>query len=365
MPILHTAASFLALQDTGLPLLDLRSPSEFARGHIPGAHNFPVFSDEERAQVGTAHARSGHDAAVHVGLTVLGPQLAGKLSQARHLICTGKRGAQQVLVHCWRGGQRSASMAWLLELGGFTVHLLTGGYKAYRTHVRESLAAPAKVFVLGGMTGCGKTAILHEMRRLGAQVVDLEGLAGHRGSAFGGVGLGTQPGNEHVDNAIHALWRRFDRSRPIWMEDEGRRIGTVTLSEELALQMDAGRFVLVELPRALRLQRLVRLYADADSAGADPQALREELVQGFMRISDRLGSEACTRCCEAVRAGRFLEAADRVLDYYDKGYAWQMARRSRQMQMRLSMDSDDPALAAARLLRMTEEAEHGNSSRAG
>lgn len=353
MPQMHDAASFLALRDAGLPLLDVRSPGEYAHGHIPGAVNMPVFSDDERAAVGTAHARSGHDAAVHVGLTLLGPQLAAKLSRALHLAGRGPR--REVLIHCWRGGLRSASMAWLLELGGFTVHLLQGGYKAYRALVRTTLGAPARVHVLGGMTGCGKTAMLDALRARGAQVVDLEALAGHRGSAFGGAGLGTQPSNESVDNAVHELWRHFDPALPIWLEDEGRRIGTVTLSAELFAHLEQGALFVVELPRELRLRRLVALYAEGvhDANADQPEradAVREALIAGFVRLRERLGSEACARCCNAVREGRFLEAADRVLDYYDKGYTWQLERRARLVRHRLCMEEDNPELAADRLL---------------
>ena len=144
MPPVQDVAAFLAMRDQGLPLLDVRSPGEFAFAHIPGALNLPLFTDEERAKVGTAHARSGREGAVHLALELVGGHLAALLARARHL-CGSKR---EVLLHCWRGGMRSDSMRWLLETGGFTVHRLEGGYKSYRTFVRSELARPRPILVL-------------------------------------------------------------------------------------------------------------------------------------------------------------------------------------------------------------------------
>ncbi len=334
MPHMHDAEEFLRLQARGLPLLDVRSPAEFAKGHIPGACNLPVFSDEERAAVGIAHARGGNDAAVRAGLELAGPQLADKLDAARRLA----RGGREVLMHCWRGGMRSGSMAWLLETGGFVVHLLSGGYKAYRTHVRAVLQRPARVLVLSGMTGCGKTDILQAMARMGSQVVDLEGLAGHRGSAFGGVGLPAQPGNEAVENALHAQWARLNFSRPVWVEDESRRIGTVTLCDEFFSHIENGRLVLVELPMPLRVRRLVRMYADGGHDAA--------LLRGLERIARRLGSATCRNCADAVKEGRYIDAVSMILSYYDKAYTHQIERRAANIVQRIMLKDDTPEKAA-------------------
>ena len=338
MPELHDAAAFLALSDKGFPLLDARSPSEYGRGHIPGALNLPVLSDEERVTVGTIHARGGSEAAARAGLELVGPQLTAKLSLAVKL--TGKR--REVLLHCWRGGMRSSCMAWLLETGGFRVHLLRGGYKAYRALVREELARPTNILLLSGMTGCGKTDILKQLAARGKQVIDLEELAGHRGSAFGGVGLKKeQPRNEQVENLIHARLRAFDPSRPVWMEDEDRHIGTVTLADPLFRRMRASALVVVDLPLNQRLIRLVSMYTDHSDT--------EELVQALGRLEKRLGGKACAECANAIREGRHADAATRLLAYYDKAYTHQIEAREGNVIRRLRLETDNPQTAARRL----------------
>lgn len=351
MPHFLDTTTLLARRDAGLPLLDARSPAEYARGHIPGALNLPVMDDEERAAVGTAHARSGEEGAVHLALKLIGPQLAAKLARARALIrgqapaAPGRPSGREVLIHCWRGGMRSSALAWLLETGGYTVYVLEGGYKAYRAWTRACLARPAPVLVLGGMTGSGKTAMLAELARLGGQVIDLEGLAGHRGSAFGGVGLDEQPGNERVENELAELWRGLSADRPVWLEDEDRRIGTVSLCGEFFEHIRSAPLVLVDVPFGARVERLVRMYTGPDC--------RDALVACVERLTARLGDEAARRCVADIRADRYREAVNILLSYYDKLYARQMAKHARPLVRRIALRGDDPALAA-RLLLETE-----------
>lgn len=342
MPEYHDIVSFLNLRSQGMPILDVRSPSEFAAGHIAGAQNLPLFTDEERAAVGTAHAKSGCEAAVHLGLSLIGPQLAAKLSQARRL--TGKK--REVLLYCWRGGMRSGSMAWLLELGGYTVHLLQGGYKAYRHYIREQFGREAKILILGGMTGSGKTDILHELAKLGSQVLDLEKIAGHRGSAFGGVGLPPQPTNEQVENALYEEWKTFDFSRPIWLEDENRLIGKVALPDTLFQQILHGQLVLVNLPLPLRIARLEHVYADIP----DTEALTEALIQALDRIRLRLGNARWQECVTAVREKRYTDVVRQTLIWYDKAYNHLLEKTQRQTVLELEPTHDDPVNIAKQLV---------------
>lgn len=377
MPVCHSIETFLRLRDAGLPLLDVRSPSEYRTAHMAGAHNLPLFSDEERAQVGTVYARQGQEAAALLALRLVGGRLADMAETARVLCppqplppdippallrgdtaeAAGSPDApsathaprRHVLLHCWRGGLRSRSMAWLLETCGFAVHLLRGGYRAFRAHVRQELARPRPVLVLGGFTGCGKTDILHALADMGQQVVDLEGLARHRGSAFGAVALpGEQPGNESFENMLFEQWRNLDPQRPVWLEDESRRIGHVTLCEEFFRHIDRSPLVVVDLPLPLRLRRLVRIYGSADGAAPPPEVV-DALCAALEKLRRRLGSADCSRCCELVRAGRLDEAAARVLHYYDKCYRHQQERRGGPVLASLTCAEDDPPATARRL----------------
>ncbi len=338
MPHIIDTATLLEFRDQGMPLLDARSPSEFAHGHIPHAQNLPVLGDEERARVGTMHARSGHEAAVHLALELIGPQLAGKLATARRLA----NGKKEVAIHCWRGGGRSHSLAWLLETGGYKVHLLEGGYKAYRRHVRASFAKPMHVYVLGGMTGSGKTDILLELANLGQQVIDLEGLAHHRGSAFGSIGMAPQPNNENFEAQLFEEWRHLDPSRPVWLEDESNRIGTVALCDEFHSRVRCGDLVTISLPQDLRVARLVTMYTEANDT--------EGLLHGLDRIAKRLGGETHNLCHKAIEDGDFATATRHLLQYYDKGYSYQLNRVERHPVGHIDLTEDNPRQTAQSLI---------------
>ena len=184
---------------TAAGVLDVRSPVEFMKGHIPGAHSVPLLHDAARAEVGTLYKQQGREAAIDRGLQLAAPTL-------EHLVATAKRCAVdgQLLVYCARGGLRSRSVLQLLEKEGLQCQLLASGYKGYRQWVRNTLAVHQQVTLLGGRTGVAKTEVLHVMARKGAQIVDLEGLAGHRGSVFGGLGLPKQPSNQLFENRFFA-----------------------------------------------------------------------------------------------------------------------------------------------------------------
>ncbi|HEU4717669.1 MAG TPA: tRNA 2-selenouridine(34) synthase MnmH, partial [Bacteroidia bacterium] len=216
MPTRLSIENFL-LESTGIPVADVRSPAEFAGGHIPGAFNIPLFTNEERAAVGTIYKQQGNEAAVLKGLEFVGPKMTAFILKAREN-APGKK----IAVHCWRGGMRSASMAWLFETAGMEVLLLSGGYKAYRNFVLSNTGRKFDLRVVGGETGSGKTDILHELARKGEQVLDLEGLARHKGSSYGAIGQDPQPTVEQFENDfVHAL-TKLDPSRPVWIEDESR-----------------------------------------------------------------------------------------------------------------------------------------------
>ncbi len=292
--------------DEGITIIDVRSPSEFAQGHIPGAYNLPIFDDDERAKVGIRYKYSGKDSAVLLGLEIVGPKMAGFVKQARK-IANGKK----VQVHCWRGGMRSQKMAWLFETCGMEVGILEGGYKAYRSYIRSQFEIPADIIILGGMTGSGKTDVLHALKNAGDQIVDLEGIAHHKGSAFGALGQEPQPTNEQFENNLSEAWRDLESGKPVWFEDESRAIGANSIPEPLFVQMRRAPVVRMELPKVFRIKRLIKEYAGFD---------KEMLEHAIIRIKKRLGGQHVKRALDALNTDDFATVADITLDYYDKAY---------------------------------------------
>ena len=198
-------SKFLELSEI-IPIADVRSPSEFSFGHIPGAVNIPLFDDEEREAVGTKYKKEGRLPAILEGLKYTGPAMSSKLKQALKIAKNGK-----LLIHCWRGGMRSEAMAWFFSLGDIEIEVLDGGYKSYRHHILENLSEKRKIIVLGGMTGSSKTYILKYLNKMGQQVLDLEGLANHKGSAFGALGQLPQPSTEQFSNMLFNEWKHLNR----------------------------------------------------------------------------------------------------------------------------------------------------------
>jgi len=300
-------------KSASISIIDVRSPGEYLTGHIPGAHNIPLFTDEERKKVGTLYKRSGRKESVRKGLEFTGPKMPDFIDQAEKLAAKGK-----LLVHCWRGGMRSEAMAWLLETAGFSCELLSGGYKAYRKYIRENIYRGKKIIVLGGLTGSGKTRLLMDMKKLGEPVIDLEGLANHKGSAFGGIGQDDQPSTEQFENN---LFREVDSivQEYFWVEDESLRIGKVFIPEPFYKRMLESILIFIKVSEAYRHKILLDDYSGED---------RELLIQAIGRIQPRLGGQAAKLATEAVRSGDYLDAVKILLDYYDKTYMFSLGRKN-------------------------------------
>jgi len=302
---------FLELSKTN-PIIDVRSPGEYEHAHIPGALNLPLFSNEERAEIGTIYKQRGRVKAVQRGLEVVGPKLAGFAKFALALK------SDNILIHCWRGGMRSSSMAWLLEQVGIECTLLTGGYKSYRGHVLKSFEKPLKIVLLGGYTGSGKTDLIKLLKEQGEQVLDLEGLACHKGSAFGAIGQGEQPSSEQFENLLSLEMEALDGEKVVWIEDESRNVGKVFVPEPLWMQMRVSPLVKVETPFEARVERLMRDY------GSYPV---EMLAASIKKIEKRLGYDKCKLALEACERGDLEIAAQISLLYYDKAYGNQLETR--------------------------------------
>ena len=330
----HSLAEFDALP---YPILDVRAPIEFAQGHVPGALNLPLFTDEERARIGTTYKQVSQDRAVHLGLEFFGPKMSQMVKLAQKLA-----GGKEARLHCWRGGMRSGAVLWLLELAGFKVHLLDHGYKDYRRAVLASFAEPRQWRVLGGLTGSGKTDVLHELTAMPGQLVlDLEGLANHKGSAFGAIGQPAQPTQEQFENNLAAALAALPTDAPIWVEDESRQIGRLTIPPALFAQLHASPRFVLEVPRAARVAKLAAEY------GAEAPA---ELAASIERLQKRLGGLATKQALAAVEAGNFPLMVELVLDYYDKTYTYGLTPRPGEPPRTLVPVADCNAVAnAARL----------------
>lgn len=295
-----------------LPLIDVRSPAEYEHAHIPGALNLPIFDNQERAEVGTIYKQKGKTKAVKRGLEIVAPKLTGFIDFALKLK------SEEILVHCWRGGMRSSSMAWLFETVGLKCYTLNGGYKSYRNHVLESFEQPYNILLIGGYTGSGKTEILKMLSKTGEQVIDLEGIAHHKGSAFGAIGEEPQPSSEHFENILSNELKKIDSTGVLWLEDESRNIGRDFIPAPFWEQMRKSPMVRIDMPQEIRIKRLIRDY------GSYPV---EELIASIKKIEKRLGYDNCKRAIEECMAGNFGEAARVSLIYYDKIYGWQIEER--------------------------------------
>jgi tRNA 2-selenouridine synthase len=309
------------------PIIDVRSPSEFSTGHIPGAYNIPLFDDREREAVGIRYKKEGRIQAILEGLKLSGPSMHLKLGQALKISKEGR-----LLVHCWRGGMRSEAMAWLLSLGGIETDVLEGGYKSYRHFILEKLSVNRKMIILGGLTGSGKTHILGYLNEKGHQVIDLEGLANHKGSAFGSLGQLRQPSSEHFANLLFDEWKRVDPDQLVWLEDESRNIGTVFMPEELYLNMQKNPAIILLMDIKTRLPRLIEEYSCYSS---------DELISTVMKITKRLGGDRTKEATEAIQRGDFPKAIEITLNYYDKAYLFGLGRKLEKDIYYVNTDTDD------------------------
>jgi tRNA 2-selenouridine synthase len=319
------------------PVVDVRSPQEFAQGHIPGAHNLPLFSDEERAQVGTCYKQAGRRAAVQLGLELVGPKLASLARSLSELI----DGEAPLRLHCWRGGMRSGSVAWLAATLDLPVVLLEGGYKAYRRWVLATFEQPWPLLVLGGRTGTGKTDLLLALQEQGAAVVDLEGLAHHRGSSFGGLGLPEQPSTEHYENRLAMALQALQGRRPIWLEAESAQVGRCRIPNGLWRQMGEAPAVEILRPLPERVEQLVAVY------GSQGQAPLREATE---RIARRLGPQRTAAALEAIDRSDWAGACLQMLDYYDRCYDHELSRRESPVRACFDLAGMEPTVAALRLL---------------
>jgi len=302
-----------------IPVFDVRSPGEYAHAHIPGAMSLPLFTDEERKVVGTAYKQQSREQAVKIGLDYFGVKMRKMVEEVETLLQDRKD--KRVIVHCWRGGMRSAGVAWLLDLYGFKVSRLVGGYKSYRKWVHKQFEEDYPFHIIGGYTGSGKTLVLQELHNTGNRMLDLEDIAKHKGSAFGAIKGVPQPTQEMFENLLGeklSSLNKTDRG-PIWVEDESQRIGNINLPPLFWRTMRNSPVYFLDIPFEERLKHIVEEYG---------QQNKEQLLGAVSRIQKRLGGLETKTTIQCLEEDDIPGAFRILLKYYDKHYKKALDKRN-------------------------------------
>jgi tRNA 2-selenouridine synthase len=289
-------------------VLDVRSPGEYTHAHIPNAYSLPLFTDKERKVVGTAYKQESKEKAIKIGLDYFGPKMRAMVEEVEELV---KSKDKKILVHCWRGGMRSGGVAWLLDLYGFDVYQLTGGYKAYRNWVLSQFERPYEITILSGNTGSGKTPLLDELEKSGMQMIDLEALAHHKGSALGGINQPPQPSQEMFENLLAEKLSAKILEKNILLEDESQRIGNVNIPNVLWQKMKISELLYLQIPFEERLKYLVEEYGKLPF---------EELKSAILRIQKRLGGLETKNAIQHLEDQNLKGCFGILLRYYDRWY---------------------------------------------
>lgn len=354
MPITRLLIEDFIAQSQGQPVFDVRSPAEYEHAHIPSAHSLPLFNNEERKVVGTAYKQESKQKAIKIGLDYFGPKMVKMVEEVESI--TGainekekkQDQVKKVFVYCWRGGMRSAGVAWLLDLYGFKVYTLVGGYKAYRNWVLKQFEREYPISIIGGYTGSGKTEILHHLHNMKESVLDLEGLANHKGSAFGNLGLSAQPKQEMFENKLAArLYELMElqQATNIWTEDESQRIGEVNIPMSLFAFLRTRKLYFLDIPFEERLNYIVAHYGKFE---------REKLINATVRIQKRLGGLETKTVVNYLLENDIHDAFAILLKYYDKFYNKSMHNQRENVEavmQKISIGKVDPTAIAQKMKR--------------
>ena len=324
---------FLSLR-TALPVVDVRSEGEYAAGHIHSSVNIPLLNNAERVAVGTDYKQKGQKAAIKTGFRLVGPRLADMMEETQKI-------GNELLVYCWRGGMRSANFCQFANMSRVKTHTLKGGYKAYRQLALDVFNRPYQFIVIGGYTGSGKSEILRTLSNIGEQVIDLEKLASHKGSAFGGLMMPPQPSTEQFQNDLFEEALKLNTMKRIWIEDESLAVGKIFLPHDLWMQLSAGPVVELAVSKEVRIERLVREYGGAEPA---------EFLDAMTRIQKKLGGQNYKEAKEKYLNGDLRTAIDLLLAYYDKAYTFALAKKKDRIKLHASWNGEDVNKFAAQLV---------------
>ncbi len=315
--------------------IDVRAPIEFFKGHLPRAINIPLFEDIERAEIGTLYKQQGKDDAVTRGLEIVSPKMVHFVNQVKALTKNKK-----VFVYCFRGGMRSNSFAWLMNTSGLDACILQGGYKAFRNQALAAFEIKKHIILLGGQTGSGKTDILKQLKTEGQQILDLEGLAHHKGSAFGAINEEKQKPQQVFENNLFYEFDQIDASLPVIIEDESQNIGYNKIPQSLWQQMKQATIIKLDIPFELRVLKLVDDYTTADI-----QTLKDCVV----KISQQLGTLNTKLCLQYLNEHNLADVARLSLQYYDKAYDYTYNKKTQRI-IHLSCDTLNPVTNAIKVL---------------
>jgi len=325
---------FLSLR-AQLPVVDARSEGEYLNGHMRSAVNIPLLNNAERVAVGTDYKQKGQREAIKTGFRLVGPRLADMMEE------TGKIG-NELLVYCWRGGMRSSNFSQFAQMSQIKTHTLQGGYKAYRQLALDIFKRSYQFIVVSGYTGSGKSELLRELGNRGEQILDLENLANHKGSAFGGLMMPPQPTTEQFQNDLFEEVLKLDHRKRIWIEDESLAVGRIFLPQDLWKQLGAGSIVELDVNRETRVDRLVKEYGSADKG---------EFLEAMVKIKKKLGGQNFNDAHEKFLNGDLSSTIELLLTaYYDKAYKSALERKKDRIKIYMQWDGKNVDKFAERLV---------------
>ncbi|MCC6817967.1 MAG: tRNA 2-selenouridine(34) synthase MnmH [Bacteroidia bacterium] len=324
--------SVVDFQSLLFPIIDVRSPGEYEESHIPGAINVPLLNNEHRHHIGVVYKMEGKDAAIALGHKLVDPIKNQILQDLKD-----KTDKTDIRVYCARGGLRSQLMSAFFSDNGYNVIMLKEGYKAYRNHAIDFFNKFQNILILSGYTGSGKTEVLNELMQLGEQVLDLEALANHRGSAFGGLGQQAQPSSTQFHNKIYEVLKNYDFNRNLWIENESILVGKVYIPEELWHLMKLAPVIEIDINLEERIKHTLEIYGDFDL---------EELSNSIKFLRKRLGDEEMRLLCALTEIGDLEPVVKRLLVYYDKAYEMSRLKRQRQISVKLPFSQLKPRIIA-------------------
>ena len=299
------------------PIIDVRSPSEYSKGHWPGAINIPLFTNSEREIIGKSYKKESRLKAIFNGLKITMPKTTKFLEIIMQATSKQVKGNKSLRIYCWRGGMRSNSFAWLARTIGIKTYLLKGGYKNYRKWVLNQFESDLPIRLIGGKTGTGKTDLLNYINDEKIFVIDLEGIANHRGSSFGSLGMKRQPSTQQFENILAESLDKFHASNAIeiWLEAESSNLGKCRIPNSLYKKMKKAPIIEIIKTKNERIENLVNVYS---------QNSQTELKEAVNRISKRLGPQRTKEALVAIETKDWSEACKAMLDYYDKCYEYEL-----------------------------------------